>query len=159
VWRTREAAREPACRFYIDDCANPANPSRWFPSSVDPFDPEAHYRHFVSGMREADLLEIELHETKPAGKEGKVHVVARRCWGLGHDDPPSHEERVPVAAFTDREAAEARCRELEEEERERFEPYDRFSQHFEPDQRAVFRAAVERLGFAFEQDYVQEWLE
>src|SRR5262249_5569728 len=62
VWRTLAGAREKAMKCWVNHSVNPL---AWFPSSVDPFDPEAHYRHFVGGSQESDIIEVELHETGP----------------------------------------------------------------------------------------------
>jgi hypothetical protein len=158
VWRAPAKALERARRWHA---SHRVNPSYWFPSSVDPFDPESHYRRFIEGPWDADVVEIELHET--AKKASKCHVVARRTWERrNYLNRPHDEERVPVAAFTNRGAAEARRDELESEAWRHFDVLELFRGDSDDNDEgfaAAVRAAVEQAGLGCGAEGVTSLLE
>jgi hypothetical protein len=57
VYRTRERALEAARK--VGDNGDGVV-GDWFPSGIDPFDPEAHWQRFVEGNPTYDVIEIEL---------------------------------------------------------------------------------------------------
>lgn len=153
VYRSRDAIDG-----YYD--SSPGCRRRWLPADEDPFDPETHWRNYVS-PRNCDVVQVDLEGKlrEPSDrKEHPIHVVVRRVWCAGDDAPqPLETERVPLCCFSDRKSAERRCRELNAAIPGRHDLCDLFSGRFDDQDADAFFAAVEHLDLPAPDFGVPKW--
>jgi hypothetical protein len=123
VYRTRRRAWQEALRMA---------PARggpwldWFPSGLDPFDPETHWTLFQYQYPSCDVVEVEVGGLDASQAGQTVHLVVRRTWE--RDGIVCEPERVPVRGFADGAAAEAHRQELEDDFRHRHDAWELFSE-------------------------------